>query len=173
MPSQWYYAHDEKKLGPFSQDQLKEMAAAGVILPTDTVWMEGVAQGAQASRIKNLFARAGTPSAPVASSNPVAAPELLVVKAVLVPIEKADDAPKSPAKAAERPAKKGRAVALKGCDIASQDGAYCRYRKKCTVCGTKDSACRTIPIANRLYKDNYFCPKCRKRRDVAIQCQLA
>jgi hypothetical protein len=37
MSTLWYYAHNEKKLGPFSQTQLKEMAAAGTILPTDTV----------------------------------------------------------------------------------------------------------------------------------------
>ena len=35
MSTQWYYAHDDKKLGPFSQQQLKEMAAAGTVLPIE------------------------------------------------------------------------------------------------------------------------------------------
>lgn len=76
----------------------------------------------------------------------------------------------APAKSPQKPAFQGRAVALKGADIVGQDGAYVRYRMKCVVCGHKDRACHTIPIANRLTKANFFCPKCRKRRDVAIQC---
>ena len=55
MVSLWYYAHDGKKLGPFSQQALKEMAAAGTVRPMDMVWREGVEQGALANQIKNLF----------------------------------------------------------------------------------------------------------------------
>jgi GYF domain 2 len=79
-------------------------------------------------------------------------------------------APQALSKSQQRPASKGRAIALKGADIVDQDGTRARYRMKCTECGQKDSACHTIPIANRLTKSNFFCPKCRKRRDVAIQC---
>jgi len=97
------------------------------------------------------------------------APAENVVNENLVPIEKP-----APPKAAPKPPekKKGRAVALKGCEIAGQDGEYARYRKICTVCHHKDSACHTIVISSRVTKGNYFCPKCRKRRDVVIQCHL-
>jgi hypothetical protein len=180
MSTLWYYAHDEKKLGPFSQTQLKEMAAAGTILPTDTVWLKGVVQGAQASRIKNLFPHAvanpvqaicdvpPTAAAPVASTPPAASPEMIVVNTTLVPLEK-PAAPKPPPKKPERP--KGRAFALTGADIEGQDGTQFRYRKKCIECGYKDSSSHTMVISNKTIKENFFCPKCRKRRDVAIQCQ--
>ena len=55
MIANWYYAHDDKRLGPFSQTQLKELAAAGTILPNDTVWLEGNEKGALASRVRYLF----------------------------------------------------------------------------------------------------------------------
>lgn len=189
MSSLWYYAHDKNKLGPFSQGQLKEMAAAGTILPIDTVWQEGVRQGVLASRVKNLFPRAAASStqaidaallaatnmvsAPVESTSPddSAAPEPLVADDSLAPLKK-PEAPRAYPKPPEKLAKKGRAVALKGADIVGQDGTYARYRKKCTVCSHKDSACHMIPIANRLIKQNFFCPKCRKRREVVIQCHL-
>ena len=45
MVDRWYYSHDENKLGPFSAGQLKKLAAAGQILRSDTVWMEGVEKG--------------------------------------------------------------------------------------------------------------------------------
>jgi GYF domain 2 len=182
MSTLWYYAHDERKLGPFSQRQLKEMAAAGTILPTDTVWLKGVVQGALASRIKNLFPHSvanpvqalgvvlPTMAAPVASMPPAASPPPeIVVNTTLVPLEK-PDAPRPQPKKPDRPAKRGRAVALTGADISDQDGTNARYRKKCIECGYKDSACHVIVLSNRLLKENFFCPKCRKRRDVAIQC---
>jgi hypothetical protein len=45
MADNWYYATDERKLGPFSSAQLKELAAAGQLLPSHTVWKEGVEKG--------------------------------------------------------------------------------------------------------------------------------
>ncbi len=182
MSTLWYYAHDENKLGPFSQRQLKEMAAAGTILPTDTVWLAGVVQGALASRIKNLFPYAvanpvqvvsdalPTTAAPVTVMPLVASPEMIVVNTTLVPLEKSD-APKPQPKKPDRPVKRGRAFALTGADIEGQDGTNARYRKKCIECGYKDSSSHMIVITNRTHKENFFCPKCRKRRDVAIQCQ--
>ncbi len=55
MADQWYYAKEGCKVGPFSGRELKELAACGVILPTDTVWKEGVATGVLARRVRNLF----------------------------------------------------------------------------------------------------------------------
>lgn len=143
----WYYAHGETKLGPFSGDRLKELAAAGAILPTDTVWRDGTATGAPASLIKNLFAALPAP----------------VVVAIPPKLE--------PTKPAERP-KRGSAAALKNAEIAGQDGVEARYRMMCKECGTKDASCRTVKISNKTTKANYFCPKCRKRREVIIQCRI-
>ncbi len=180
MIASWYYAHDEKKLGPFSQTQLKELAAAGTILPIDTVWLEGNDNGVMASRVKHLFPPAmvealraertlaaarpvvespSPPASDVPQSTPAATPP---AEAVVPPAVK--PAPK------ERPKKKGRASALSGADIVGQDGEYARYRKKCNKCSHKDSSCHMIPITNKLFKSNFFCPKCRKRSEVAIQC---
>jgi hypothetical protein len=58
MTTQWYYVHDAKRLGPFTARQLAELAAAGKILPTDTVWKEGMEKGVPAEKVKNLFAHA-------------------------------------------------------------------------------------------------------------------
>src|SRR5216684_6371639 len=58
MTTQWYYVHDAKRLGPFTARQLAELAAAGKILPTDTVWKEGMEKGVPAEKVKNLLAHA-------------------------------------------------------------------------------------------------------------------
>ncbi len=141
----WYYAHGDDKLGPFSGDRLKELAAAGAILPTDTVWRDGTATGVAANLVKNLFA-----------------PPVVAIVVVAEP-------PKP--KSTERP-KRGSASALKGAEITGQDGVDARFRMICTTCGTKDKSCRTIKISNKTTKANYFCPKCRKRREVVIQCRI-
>jgi GYF domain 2 len=144
----WFYAHGYDKLGPFSGDRLKELAAAGEILPTDTVWRDGTVTGVAANQVTNLFAPA-----------PAAA---IVVVAEL---------PTPKAKPTERP-KRGSASALKGAEITGQDGVDARFRMICATCGTKDASCRTIKISNKTTKSNYFCPKCRKRREVIIQCRI-
>jgi hypothetical protein len=144
----WFYAHGDNKLGPFSGDRLKELAAAGEILPTDTVWRDGTVAGVAANLVKNLFA------APAAAIALVAEPP-----------------PPQKTKAPDRP-KRGSASALKGAEITGQDGVDARFRMICTTCGTKDKSCRTIKISNKTTKSNYFCPKCRKRREVVIQCRI-
>ena len=52
MADQWYYANDQQKLGPFSSGQLKELAATGQLVPTHTVWQEGVEKGVVAAKVK-------------------------------------------------------------------------------------------------------------------------
>ena len=63
MADQWFYSHEGVRLGPYSARQLKELAASGGLLPTDTVWRQGTPQGVPAHRVKNLFviARVDTP----------------------------------------------------------------------------------------------------------------
>ena len=182
MVANWYYAHaDMEKVGPFSPTQLKELAAAGSILPIDTVWLEGNATGVLASRVRHLFApdvalalrTARTSPVAIAADVSVSPPVANATQATQAEIPAQAEtvltpAPKSTPK--ERPKNKGRAVALTGADIVSQDGAYARYRKKCMKCAHKDASCHMITITNKLFKANFFCPKCRKRREVAIQC---
>jgi hypothetical protein len=55
MADRWYYAHEGDKKGPFTSQELRSLADAGEIVPTDTVWKEGVEQGVAANRVKNLF----------------------------------------------------------------------------------------------------------------------
>jgi hypothetical protein len=53
----WYYSHNDRKVGPCSGRQLKELADSGQIVPTDTIWREGIERSVFAHRVKNLFAR--------------------------------------------------------------------------------------------------------------------
>ncbi len=54
MPNEWYFAKGEVKLGPFSWEQLKQLAAAGQILPSDTVWQEGWQVWIAATKVSDL-----------------------------------------------------------------------------------------------------------------------
>src|ERR1043166_13023 len=116
---------------------MKEMAAAGTILPIDMVWKEGVEQGFPANLIKNLFPQqvaVGTTTDEIDKALARGAEEA-AARAEPPPPEKP-----APTKAPSIPPKpkKGRATAIKGCDIVSQDGTYARYRKKCTKCSHVD-----------------------------------
>jgi len=185
MADVWYYAHDANRIGPFSALQLKNLATVGDILRTDTVWKEGVEKGVLASKVRYLFSipaaiviipvqrvtalskpPASTPAAVIVESGapPGVPPPGAVIAAVALA------ATQERRVAVQKPALKGRAVATKGADIISQDGIKAKYRKKCTVCGSKDVAVQTIIISNKTTNSGYYCPKCKKRRDVTIQC---
>jgi hypothetical protein len=69
-------------------------------------------------------------------------------------------------------ARKGRATAGRGAIVVAQDGINVKYRKKCTVCGHEDSAWHTMPIRNGPTRVPFYCPKCRKSRDVEIMGHL-
>jgi len=56
MASKWFYKRDNQMmLGPFTAKKLKEMAASGQILPTDTVRRDGAEMMVTARRVKGLF----------------------------------------------------------------------------------------------------------------------
>jgi hypothetical protein len=55
MTERWFFASGGEKAGPFSALQLKGFAARGTLLPTDTVWKEGVERGSLAARVRHLF----------------------------------------------------------------------------------------------------------------------
>ncbi len=171
MVHEWYYGHDKEKLGPYTSAELKDLAAAGTILPVDTVWQEGNENGVPASRVRYLFAR------PPVAVLPATVPVESIPVTTIVPNNPSPAAPVEthPAAAVEAKAppklvSRGRAVAQKGADLVGQDGVQARYRKKCTTCGHKDSSTHMISITNKVFKANFFCPKCRKRREVVIQC---
>jgi hypothetical protein len=51
MAEEWYYGHDGKRHGPISFDELKQLVAAGQLLPTDLAWKEGMPNWASASTV--------------------------------------------------------------------------------------------------------------------------
>jgi hypothetical protein len=57
VASMWFYKRDGKlMIGPFTSEKLKEMAATGQILPTDTVRRDGAGMMMVAARrVKGLF----------------------------------------------------------------------------------------------------------------------
>jgi hypothetical protein len=55
MAQEWYYTRDGKQGGPVSSSQLRELAASGQLMPTDTVWMHGMATWKEAQAVKGLF----------------------------------------------------------------------------------------------------------------------
>ena len=74
--TQWYYGHNGQQFGPFTDEQLKQLADSGQLQSTDVVWKKGMAQWVKASQLKGLFPPVATPGqqhspAPVSSeTNP-------------------------------------------------------------------------------------------------------
>jgi tetratricopeptide (TPR) repeat protein len=56
MPNEWYYSRDGHRQGPIADSRLKQLAAAGELLPTDLVWKQGLARWVPASKVRGLFA---------------------------------------------------------------------------------------------------------------------
>ncbi len=81
----------------------------------------------------------------------------------------------APTKIDSRPPenKKRRTVPGKGAVIVGQDGTSVRYKKKCTTCGHEDSFSNSMKIINGMMKAHFFCPKCKKRRNVEIQGRMS
>lgn len=169
MTDQWYYTQDDVKSGPCSGVELKELAAAGIILPRDIISREGVVESKLAKDIKNLFL-----------IQPVEAPELMPELMVEEPDLEVDApsqanlaaAPVKPLAGAPptQAAKKGRALVVQGAVMLSQDGTDANYRKKCSVCAHEDSSRQRLTIRAGMYRNHFFCTKCRKSRPVVIQC---
>jgi hypothetical protein len=171
MADQWYYWRDSDVLGPFSGRQLADLAAAGTLLPSDTVWKGEDEQGFPARRIQNLFPPATpTPDAGGVPKPAGTAPEAAPAPPAAAPVEP----PPAPRWDAGRQANAGRAraVAGKGAVLVGQDGTTVKFRKKCTTCGYEDSSWKTIPIPRGSVRVVFYCPKCRKQRQVEIHGQM-
>jgi GYF domain 2 len=208
MADRWYYAHDDIKIGPFSGQQLRDLADTGQIIRTDTIWKEGIVKGVSALKVKNLFLPM-LPNPPLESLAPVAqteaeslspglksmptegtpaetpVPTILLstplpdeielhpeVGAAPILVQSSEQSPAQPptpppVKPKEH-VKKGRAIAGKGVIICGQDGTNVKFKKKCTVCSHEDGTRNSLKITNGTTRLNFFCPKCKKRREVEI-----
>ena len=187
MADHWYYGNAGRRQGPCSTQQLRDLAAVGKVLLTDTIWKEGTEQGQSAARVKNLFPPPGLlaealvspllpPDAPSedsgalvadgpAGDDPVAESSADVnADLPAVPVDPNKYVPS--AKKAER---KGRALAIKGCIITSQDGTTVQYRKICTTCRYEDPTRTTMKLRLGMTRIAFYCRKCRKSRSVEIQ----
>lgn len=81
MENKWYYGRKGQQFGPFSDHQLKQLAASGQLLQTDMVWQKGMAQWVKAGQIKGLFSPPSTPAQqPVSVHGPTEAPQALPPK---------------------------------------------------------------------------------------------
>jgi GYF domain 2 len=55
VADEWYYTQQGQQQGPVGPAQLKQLAAAGQLQPTDLVWKEGMANWVPASSTRGLF----------------------------------------------------------------------------------------------------------------------
>jgi GYF domain 2 len=182
MTNQWFYGRGSEISGPVSGSELASLAAAGKVLPSDTIWLEGRESGVPAAKVKNLFPAKGTPpvTAPVAepdalpSDVPVVVPPAVVEIADLPATPTAEEpapaesAPASATVPRPAPARAARATAGKGAVIIGQDGKTVKYRGKCSTCGKEDSSWKSVAIPRGTARFSFFCPKCRKRQEVEL-----
>jgi GYF domain 2 len=173
MADKWYYWHDAEVLGPFSGRLLASLAAAGKLLPTDTVWKGEVEEGVLAAKVKHLFPQALTNSAPLTEAA-VTVETQPTAGGVAVAAPDAVEAPPSwfSGRTAPLP-QRGRAVAGKGAVLVGQDGTTVKFRKKCTTCGHEDSSWRSIPITKGTTRVTFYCPKCRRSCAVEVHGYLS
>ncbi|MEI8071905.1 MAG: DUF4339 domain-containing protein [Planctomycetota bacterium] len=61
MADQWHVGKNGQTTGPFLTGQLKEMAAAGQVAPSDLLWKAGMEKWVPCSSVKGLFPVAGPP----------------------------------------------------------------------------------------------------------------
>lgn len=192
MVSQYFYGRGvSTRLGPYSGQQLKDLADSGKILPSDTIWKVGVKQGMLAKHLKNLFSQEqeqehlrlselSAPAEGIQSAIPdeKAMPDELTQQEsveILHQLEIPDVEVQKPvpaAPSASRHQEKQRvlkAVAVRGAVIVSQDGVYVRFKKKCTQCGQEDNCMSRLAIRNGSNVATFFCPKCRKQRQVELR----
>ncbi|MCI0378491.1 MAG: DUF4339 domain-containing protein [Gemmataceae bacterium] len=59
MAKLWFYTREGQQTGPVSEAELKQLAANGVLKPTDMVWTEGMPAWVRASTSASLFPQDG------------------------------------------------------------------------------------------------------------------
>lgn len=55
MADLWHYTSNGKQMDPIPTEELRKLAASGLVKPTDLVWREGMADWVRASAAKGLF----------------------------------------------------------------------------------------------------------------------
>jgi predicted RNA-binding Zn-ribbon protein involved in translation (DUF1610 family) len=110
----------------------------------------------------------GNDSEALAPASQLSSPEPKMMEEVKP--ESAANIQGSQSTAPKKPAQKGRAMAMKGAVIVSQNGETVQYRKKCVKCGFEAAGRTTMPIRNIVTTTSFFCPKCRKTGEVVIRC---
>jgi len=146
MADLWYYGRGADLFGPFSGWQVADLADAGEVRRTDTVWEDSAEDGVPAHTIPHLFPA-------VAETTMVAAEPL----------------PAGPLGYFRPQVSTRRAVAGPGAIITGQDGKTVRFLKKCTTCGKQDRSTSSATIVRGTMRSGFFCPTCKRRRPVEIQ----
>lgn len=144
MADLWFYGRGAELFGPFSGWQVADLADAGVVLRTDTVWEDESEDGVPADRIPHLFPSAAEGSPPPPATERQAYP--------------------THGRSGQR-----RAMAGPGAVICGQNGTTVRFTKKCLTCKTEDRSTSTATIVAGTMRFGFFCPKCRRRQSVEIQ----
>ena len=62
---EWYYARDNRQMGPVSSAELKRLATFDELRPDDLVWREGMTEWAAARNVRGLFEEDGGAAAAV------------------------------------------------------------------------------------------------------------
>jgi uncharacterized protein DUF4339 len=85
--SQWYFARDGKKQGPVTLDQLKGMAASGLLNQKDMILEDGSGKWSQAGSVQGLFDMPQPVATPMAEATvPAAITDVLPVNPVPPPV---------------------------------------------------------------------------------------
>jgi hypothetical protein len=67
---QWYYARDDKPMGPVSPAELKQLADSGALKPDDLLWREGMDAWTTAINLQGLFSEAASLAPRALASTP-------------------------------------------------------------------------------------------------------
>lgn len=71
MSDHWYYARGGQQFGPYTPVQLRQLADAGQLLPSDQLWSEGMGVWIEASKASLLFApQPGAPAPQMPAGGP-------------------------------------------------------------------------------------------------------
>ena len=192
MATQWYYEQQGNSYGPFSAEQLMDLAAKGRIQPQDGVWKEGMTRHVLAAKVKHLFAvpTPPAPPSPVGGTTPLPAPAAEPAAMAAAPKTPTDasrpggsgggpppllSGPAGSVPGQSEPrrpqpeVRKRRVLCVKGGVNVSDDGQTVRFRKKCPKCGYEDTSMFSMPIPFGSMRVNFFCPKCKRSHPVEVQ----
>ncbi|MCJ7806463.1 MAG: DUF4339 domain-containing protein, partial [Clostridia bacterium] len=76
MSTQWYVVKEQQKKGPFTREELTEMARSGDIDPETLVWTEGMTDWTKGELVEDLFSKSVStpPPPPIKKQAPVPPP---------------------------------------------------------------------------------------------------